>query len=154
MNAAKDHDMDGKDKPENERSCLTAKDIVDWNLELRTNIVCMDEHNTDQRKKKFEELEKFEYQRRQAREKTSDDRERANVEKERTNTYMAAQNVKREKQNDVREMSNHDRELKNRKRERVNDERELKIKEQAVAELCQTHDKFDYPCKSLLLKQA
>ena len=115
MISAKDYDMDGKDKRVKERSCLTKKDIVDWNLELRTNNICMDEHNTDQRKKKFEYLEKCEYQRRQTDRQTSEERERENDE--------------REKQNDVREMSNHDRELKNRERERVNDERELKIME-------------------------
>ena len=98
---------------------MTKTDIADWNIELRTNNMCMDEQNADERKKRFEGIERVEVQRRQERDKTSDDRERANMEKEktitdresisaekeRTNVDIEAKHADREWMNDVREIS-------------------------------------------------
>ena len=71
----------------------------EWNIELRTNNICMDEHNADVRMKKVEEIEKDEAQGRQ-------DRERGNAERERTNLGIENTNVARERANEEREKKN------------------------------------------------
>ena len=47
---------------EKNKTFMTKMDIVDWNIELRTNNMCMDEQNADERKKKIEGFEKDEVQ--------------------------------------------------------------------------------------------
>ena len=42
---------------------LTEKEIQKWNMELRRNNICMDEHNADMRMKKIKESEENEIQR-------------------------------------------------------------------------------------------
>ena len=77
----------------------TEMDIQEWNMELRTNNICMDEHNADVRMKKIEGLEKCEAQRRHDRDKSVEERERNDNEKDRAN-------IARERANEDREWTN------------------------------------------------
>jgi hypothetical protein len=62
---------------------LNEMEINEWNMELRRNNICMDEHNVDIRMQKIKESEKIKTQRVKARKKMSEEREQINVEKER-----------------------------------------------------------------------
>ena len=46
---------------------LTEMEIQEWNMELRTNNICMDEQTSDMRMEKIKDLEHCEAQRRQVR---------------------------------------------------------------------------------------
>ena len=71
----------------NENPGRTELEVQAWNMELRSNNICMDEHNADVRMKKIEGLEKCEAQRRDEREKSIEERERNDKEKDRS--YIA-----------------------------------------------------------------
>ena len=96
-----------------------------WNMELRTNNVCMDEHNVDVKKKKIEEFEKIGVQRRQDRVSANEQRERAYQEKEKTNDGREQENEQGERTNISRELANDERERRNKNREKANDKREI-----------------------------
>ena len=61
-------------------------EIQEWNMELRSNNICMDGHNADVRMKKIEDLEKGEDQRRQDRDKSIEEREKIQKKKEQMKT--------------------------------------------------------------------
>ena len=104
---------------EKEKSKFGSTEIREWHMELRTNNICIDEHNVDVKMKKIEAFEKREAQGRQ-------DRDGANAEKEKTNLYRENTNVARERVNEEREMTNNIREL-------ANDEKECTIKDREIA---------------------
>ena len=51
-------------------------DVREWNLTLRENIVCMDEHNVKVKRQKIETSEKIETEKREAREKEIEEKEK------------------------------------------------------------------------------
>jgi hypothetical protein len=107
-----------KNKDHNEKRKVngrTEMEIQEWNIKLRSNNICMDEHISDVRMKKIEDLEKSEAQKRQDRDKSNEERERKNIEKV---------NEDREWTNNLREVANDQRECKNKDREKANGERE------------------------------
>ena len=99
-------------------------EIQEWNMELRSNNICMDGHNADVRMKKIEDLEKGEDQRRQDRDKSIEERDRNNEEKDKTHIAIEKANEDREWTNSLRELANDEIEVTNKDRERANDERE------------------------------
>ena len=105
---------------EKEKSKFGSTEIHEWHMELRTNDICMDEHNVEVKMKKIEAFEKREAQERQ-------DGDRANAERERTNLGIENTNVARERANEERERSNNIREL-------ACDERECTYKDRKMAE--------------------
>jgi hypothetical protein len=98
-----------------EQRKVGSTEIYEWNMELRTNNICMDEHNADVRMKKVEDIEKSEAQGRQ-------DRDRENEERERTNRERERANGERERTNNIRELANDEKECTNKDREMANDE--------------------------------
>ena len=107
-------------KLETEKSKVGSTEIHEWHMELRTNNICMEEHNSDVRMKKVEEIETSEAQGRQDRDSANEKRERTNLEREKTNIA----NEKRERTNVVRELACDEKEWKNKDREMENDKRE------------------------------
>jgi hypothetical protein len=99
------------------KSKVGLTEIHEWNMELRNNNFCMDEHNADVRMKKVEEIEKSEAKGREGRDRENAERERTNQERERANE-------KRERTNDIRELANDEKECTNKDKEIANDKRE------------------------------
>jgi hypothetical protein len=99
-------------------------EIQAWNMQVKSNNICMDEHNADVRMKKIEDLEKAEALRRHDRDKSIEERERNNKDKDRTHIAIEKANEDREWTNSLRELANDEIEVTNKDRERVNDERE------------------------------
>jgi dTDP-4-amino-4,6-dideoxygalactose transaminase len=124
-----------KSQLDRNKSGPTEMEFQEWNMELRGNNVCMDEHNCDVRLEKIKDLENCEAQRRQDRETFTQERnrvseerdrtrERANEEKETTYTAREEENDQRENVNRLRELENVKREGSNKTRELANDKRE------------------------------
>jgi hypothetical protein len=111
-------------KLEIEKSKVGSTEIHEWNMELRTNNVCMDEHNADVRMKKVGEIEKDEAQGRQDRDRANAERERTILERENTIVARERANEDREWTNNIRELACDERECSNKDREMANDKRE------------------------------
>ena len=118
-------------KLEIEKSKVGSTEIHEWNMELRTNNVCMDEHNSDVRMKKVEEIDKDEAQGRQDRARENAERERTNLERENTNEAREKANEERERTNNIREFACDERECSNKDRKMANDKRE-RTKDESV----------------------
>ena len=119
----------GSERSESEKSKvgLTEMEIQEWNMELRTNNVCLDEHTSDVMMEKIKELEKWDAQKRHDRDRinqeramVSQERHRTNTEKERTYTSREQANEQRENANKLRESANVEREGRNNDRESAN----------------------------------
>ena len=88
----------GTERSVNEKSKdgPTEMEIQEWNMELRTNNVLMDEHTSDVRMEKIKDLENCEAKQRQDRNRITEERDRMSEERERTN-------IAREKANEVKD---------------------------------------------------
>ena len=106
---------------EKEKSKFGSTEIHEWHMELRTNNICMDEHNVDVKMKKIEAFEKIEAQERQDRDMAYAERERTNLERENTNVVRERANEERERTNNIRELANDEKECTNKDREMAND---------------------------------
>jgi hypothetical protein len=118
MSSTKEHD---KVSIEKEKSKFGSTDVYEWHMELRTNNMCMNEHNVDVKMKKIEAFEKSEAQERQDRDMAYAERERTNLERENTNLVRERANEERERTNNIREMANDEKECTNKDREIAND---------------------------------
>ena len=90
----------GTESLENEKNNVgpTEMEIQEWNMELRTNNVCMDEHTSNVRMEKIKRMENCESQRRQDINRISEERDRMNEKRERTNIARENANDKRERE--------------------------------------------------------
>ena len=121
----------GTERSVNEKSKdgPTEMEIQEWNMELRTNNVLMDEHSFDVRMEKIKYWEKCESQRRQDRNRISEERDRMNEKRERTN-------IAREHANDKRETEYTARDQEHEERDNANKLRELSIVEREGINKC------------------
>ena len=111
----------------NKSSTITQLDIDIWNLELRTNNVCLDEYTVGERLKHLrylEELNRGRTQSFEAREEACLVREMVCEKNERSLQMKEAAIAGRQSMNDLRAALNYKRETKNSERENLNNERE------------------------------
>ena len=118
---------------------MTKMDQVDWNIELRTNDICLDEYTACEKRKKQDNVtqrikikgEAMEERERECekREKLCAEKEKAVEERESTISAKETKIEDREWMNDVRERANDEREIQNKEREKRNMEKELALKE-------------------------
>ena len=106
----------------------TEMEIQEWNMELRTNNILMDEQTSDVRMEKIKILENCESQRRHDSNRISKERDRMNEKREhaiekREREYTTKEQENEEK-NKLREFSIVEREGINKCRELENDKRE------------------------------
>ena len=64
------------EETENEQSGVKDVDVKEWNMTLRENIVCLDEHNVKVKRQKIEATEQIETERREARDRKLEEREK------------------------------------------------------------------------------
>ena len=95
----------GTQRTENETSEVgpTEMEIQEWNMELRTNNVCIDEYTSDVRMEKVKDLENVEAQRREDRDTINQERERINEERDRMNGERHRTNIEKEQMKIKRE---------------------------------------------------
>ena len=123
----------------------TEMEIQEWYMELRTNKVCMDEHTSDVRMEKIKDIENCEAQRRQDRDRISEERDKMSEERDRMNEEREITNIAREQANEEKERAYTAREQENEERENTNKLRELEIVEREAKNKCREleNDKRD-----------
>jgi len=68
--------IDDTDEKANEYTGMNDLEIKEWNMTLRENTICMDEYNVKVKRQKIEAIEQIEAERRLAREKEIDEKEK------------------------------------------------------------------------------
>ena len=114
---------------EKEKSKFGSTEIREWHMELRTNNICMDEHNVDVKMEKNKAFEKREARGRRDRDRANAEREKTNLERENTNVARERANEERERTNIVRELANDEKECTNKDTELANDKKKCTNKD-------------------------
>ena len=121
-------DMDRVMEPEKEETTkITELDIDIWNLELRTNDVCMDEYTVREKMQNLRYLKELNRRRNksfEARLEACSLREMLCEEKERLFQRIEADISGKQSVIEARAAMNFEREMKNSEREKLNNERE------------------------------